>query len=349
MIRLSLKRLFVIGWKPSQLCVLQLQKFVSITFSKGVIIKYFVLIITLLVSDSGFSAMRRLLRRAAQTASLSSGKRAYTQRAPRFSERTHESDIKVVTASDTHDLQGNPGYNTLLNLPKGDLFIHAGDFTNYGTKAEVLRFLKFLEEVKEKYGYKYIAFVAGNRETILDKELDAFRDLRGMEEALEVRQMLPRLREKGIFYLEDESVTLFEDLEIYGSPWTLGAFGNRAFSCTEETLAEKFGKISKTANIVVTHCPPKGYGDLGEVIVETSEGSLDYKVLKHLGSKSLWDIIEEINPWMQVFGHEHEGYGVIEGGFEKTVYVNAAIATTRYEPHNEAQCFYVPRKNQKAF
>jgi predicted phosphodiesterase len=45
--------------------------------------------------------------------------------------------IRVVVMSDTHDLHFKVDF---LNLPKADIFIHAGDFTKFSTAPELVRF-----------------------------------------------------------------------------------------------------------------------------------------------------------------------------------------------------------------
>lgn len=50
---------------------------------------------------------------------------------------------RIVCVSDTH------GYNPAelgFNLPSGDVLIHAGDLSNRGTKSELKRTLKWIEE-----------------------------------------------------------------------------------------------------------------------------------------------------------------------------------------------------------
>lgn len=44
------------------------------------------------------------------------------------------STVTIVAMSDTHDLHHKIDIGS---LPKGDIFIHAGDFTKYSRKAEL--------------------------------------------------------------------------------------------------------------------------------------------------------------------------------------------------------------------
>lgn len=46
----------------------------------------------------------------------------------------------------------------------GDIFIHAGDFTDYGKEADFLAFFKYLERLN----FRYKIVISGNHEIILD-------------------------------------------------------------------------------------------------------------------------------------------------------------------------------------
>uniref|UniRef100_A0AC34FSC5 Calcineurin-like phosphoesterase domain-containing protein n=1 Tax=Panagrolaimus sp. ES5 TaxID=591445 RepID=A0AC34FSC5_9BILA len=48
----------------------------------------------------------------------------------------HENKVRFVCISDTHEKLGE----MLHMIPDGDVLIHAGDFTNYGDLAEVIKF-----------------------------------------------------------------------------------------------------------------------------------------------------------------------------------------------------------------
>ena len=104
-----------------------------------------------------------------------------------------ESAIRVVLISDTHDCE-----LTKLNLPTGDVLIHAGDFSRDGGKGQIKDFNKQLGEISHLF--RRIIVIAGNHDIGLDTD--------------------PEL--KGLFtnctYLEDESLSLC-GYNLYGSPW----------------------------------------------------------------------------------------------------------------------------------
>lgn len=70
-------------------------------------------------------------------------------------------DLRVVCISDTHGLHRN----MMHEIPQGDVLIHAGDFTDTGTRQEVIDFNDYLGELS--HPYKIV--IAGNHESILDK------------------------------------------------------------------------------------------------------------------------------------------------------------------------------------
>lgn len=150
--------------------------------------------------------------------------------------------IRIIHMSDTHDL-----HHKYQEIPKGDIFIHSGDWSCDGGLDEVERFIEFLERVpcKEKI------VIAGNHDTIMDGVFYEERWNFYHNEKLNYRQLQNRLRQKCI-YLE-ETYTFINGLKIYGSPYTPGmwAFGysrgkNRWYSIPNDT------------DILVTHGPIEG-------------------------------------------------------------------------------------------
>lgn len=69
--------------------------------------------------------------------------------------------VRVVCMSDTHSLTGNIKFE----IPDGDIFIHAGDFTRCGRLDEVNDFNKWIGELP----HKHKIVIAGNHELSFDK------------------------------------------------------------------------------------------------------------------------------------------------------------------------------------
>ena len=78
-------------------------------------------------------------------------------------------------------------------------------------------------------------------------------------------------------------------------------------------MPEIWQEIPSGIDILITHFPPYGIGDL------TRSG-------KHLGSKDLLSAIRRIKPQYHIFGHVHESYGLFKekiNNFEITL-INAS-------------------------
>lgn len=113
--------------------------------------------------------------------------------------------------------------------------------------------------------------------------------------------------------VQDEAIEL-RGLKIWGSPWQLRFF-DWAFNLDEPELAAKYAKIPGDVDVIVSHGPPLGAGDL------SSRG-------KPLGSPSLTAAIERIRPKLLVAGHIHPAYGIYN--LDATTVVNAALVDDQY-------------------
>lgn len=74
---------------------------------------------------------------------------------------TPRKKLSVVVVSDTHGSYKQ--LQKVLQL-KGDIFIHAGDFTDYGCEKDFTEFFKYLE----KLAFRYKIVISGNHEISLD-------------------------------------------------------------------------------------------------------------------------------------------------------------------------------------
>lgn len=210
--------------------------------------------------------------------------------------------MKITAISDLH------GHFPVLS--GGDLLIIAGDLTARHSTTEFFAFLAWLK--KQKYRKKVL--VAGNHDEVLDKGIPF--------------SMLDEFEQTCTYLLD--SVTEFEGLKIWGSPWTMKFLGQNpdymAFSCDIDTqMMEKWEMIPDDVDILITHTPPYG------ILDECSRGRFG---CKHLYNK-LYS--EKIKPRLHVFGHIHESHGHIPKMLDmpRTQFVNAAIMNEVYEPVNK--------------
>ena len=207
--------------------------------------------------------------------------------------------MKLILISDTHTMHEE------LVLPKGDILIHAGDFTGRGKPHEVEDFFGWLKRQAKEF--KHIVFIAGNHDMSFEYKSTW---------TVNMLKSLP----SNVHYLEDSSVTI-DGIKFYGSPWQ-PEFFNWAFNLRRgRELEEKWSMIPYDTDVLITHGPPMNI--------------LDYtqKDMWNVGCLDLYNKVLNIKPKLHVFGHIHEGYGIKE--HEGITFVNASSATLRYEMKNK--------------
>ncbi|MEM9777197.1 MAG: metallophosphatase domain-containing protein [Chloroflexota bacterium] len=191
--------------------------------------------------------------------------------------------MKLVLISDTHGLHDH------LNVPEGDVLLHAGDCSKSGKFGQIKDFNRFLGELP--HPHKII--IAGNHDF-------------GFEQHPAEAQALIT----NATYLEDEAITI-NGVKIYGTPWQ-PEFHNWAFNLPRgAALKEKWDLIPADTDILITHGPPLNIGD------RTFMG-------KRVGCEELAVRVKEIRPKIHLFGHIHEDAG--QWQIDETLYVNASIA-----------------------
>jgi len=214
-------------------------------------------------------------------------------------------DLKVVCISDTHNQLDT------LNIPDGDVLVHAGDFSMMGTEEEVV---KFFEDFSALPHYVKIC-IAGNHDFMPEKDPGGFRAL------------LPL----GITYLEDTSVTI-EGVKFYGTPWVQN-LPRWAFNIDDvKERAKKWEMIPDDVDVLITHGPPYGILDL----LKYPRAGED----PHVGCSALnYEVLERIKPKYNVFGHIHEARSTRKIG--ETTFINASILDEKYRIKNEPYIFNI--------
>ena len=207
--------------------------------------------------------------------------------------------MKLHIISDTHTKHRE------LNLPGGEVLIHAGDFMSSGYGLDdAVDFLNWFE-VQD---YTHKIFIAGNHDRIFEDNPE------GIKLVLDAYPT--------ITYLQDEGCTI-DGINFYGSPWT-PAFCGWAFQLHNDYEdTEIWRKIPTDTDVLITHGP--AFGALDQYEMTTGDWS------EHLGSKGLRDWIETNNPKLHICGHIHTGQGVLDGYGEVTTHINAACLGETYK------------------
>ncbi|XP_026470380.1 metallophosphoesterase domain-containing protein 1-like [Ctenocephalides felis] len=250
--------------------------------------------------------------------------------------------VRVVCMSDTHSLTPYIKFD----VPPGDIFIHAGDFTRCGKLEEVIEFNNWIGELP----HKHKIVIAGNHELSFDSNfthplqnvsercqhtgtsiLDEIPTLGMSKDEISSAITTENIKQhlSNCIYLEDKLIEVC-GLKIYGSPWQ-PEFCKWAFNLPRgKECLKKWNLIPENIDILITHTPPIGFGDL--CCSGVRAGCVEL----------LTTIQKRVKPKYHVFGHIHEGYGVSSDG--KIIFVNASTCDLNYMPANPPIVFELPLK-----
>ena len=205
--------------------------------------------------------------------------------------------MKLVCISDTHN-QINK-----IKLSYGDVLIIAGDITNNGTFNEVIKFNSDLELIRKTIGYKHVIFIEGNHDFYGEK-YDYYA----------MKALIPSVD----YFLRDSGIEI-NGIKFYGSPYT-PFYYNWAFNAHRGlAIKTKWDLIPNGTDVLITHGPPAGIGD----IVPNGDA---------VGCKDLLEAILRVKPKVHICGHIHNGYGVRR--FHDITFINASSCDERYSPVN---------------
>jgi Icc-related predicted phosphoesterase len=189
--------------------------------------------------------------------------------------------MRIVCIGDTH------GLHRQLELPGGDLLVHAGDFTFYSKPPSIVSdFNDWLESLP----HRHKIVVPGNHEFILEEPPN--------QGAITNATLLIN------------SGVEVDGLKIWGSsvtPLYGGAFGKSR----PEDRQRLWASIPEDVDILITHTPPFAILDHG-LPSERREGC-----------PYLFEAVFRARPRLHVFGHIHSGYGTLRTS--DTVFVNASL------------------------
>lgn len=208
--------------------------------------------------------------------------------------------MKIVAISDTH------GLHDRLELPPGDMILHAGDLSKRGEEREIVSFLDWFQSLD----YRYKIFIAGNHDFFFEKASTE-----------SIAQLIP----SEVIYLNDSGVTI-EGIRIWGSPVT-PTFFDWAFNRDRGAAISKHWElIPEGTDILMTHGPVAG------ILDKTIRG-------EHVGCADLLKKVQELKPTYYIGGHIHEAYGHEEQG--GTHFLNPALLDHNYRLKNAPMVFEV--------
>lgn len=185
-------------------------------------------------------------------------------------------------------------YNEIKEFPKADICIFAGDWCGSGYYLkETLDFVNWFKTLP----YKVKIAIPGNHDRLCEVNEEGVKDI---------------FLQADSHLLIDEIMD-YQGLSIYGSPWS-PKFYNWAYMLPEEQLKWKFKYIPEKVDVLVTHTPPKGILDPN-----------------NYGSEALRKRLNDVNPKIHIFGHNHGGYGYQET--INTRFYNVSVCSDADEEH----------------
>ena len=202
----------------------------------------------------------------------------------------YQDGVRLVLISDTHSL------HDAVDVPDGDVLVHAGDSTRRGRPEEIRAFDAWLGTLP----HPYKVVISGNHDFAFERDPQA------------------RTWIRNATYLQDEGIGI-EGLRFWGSPWQ-PRFFDWAFNLDRGApLAEKWALVPDDVDVLITHGPPMG------ILDRIYRG-------EHVGCEALLEAVIARRPRLHVFGHIHEAYGAFER--DGTTFVNASTCTLTMQPTN---------------
>ena len=192
--------------------------------------------------------------------------------------------MRIVAVADTHTFEHDLGA-----IPDGDVFVHAGDLLRRGTLAELADVSAWIRSLP----HEFKLVIAGNHDWCF----------------IDDRAACERALGEDVIYLEDQAASI-GGLRFWGSPWQ-PEYNDWAFNLPRgPALAEKWALIPDDTQVLITHGPPRGYGDRSPIGART-------------GCADLLQAVHRVAPALHLYGHIHQ-----DGGFWRAGGISFANVTT---------------------
>jgi len=257
-----------------------------------------------------------------------------------------ENYTRIACISDTH------GKHRQVSVPQCDVLLHGGDFTQTGEHRLVRDVDNYFEQLlvgedtrrrtKEISNDSLspsncngpvgeVICIAGNHDLTFQPETYAdnwktFHPIHGPLDTKITQSLLTHCT-----YLQDESY-VSKNVKFYGSPWSPKFGYGMAFNQTRHEIHRKWDLIPSDTDVLITHGPPIGRGDL----VHNGQRAGCVNLLQQVQTR--------VKPRIHLFGHIHEDYGVTNDG--TTLFVNGSSCTLNYSPDNP--CVVIDLPHDKA-
>ena len=147
--------------------------------------------------------------------------------------------ISIFCISDTHNGHNQREFDRKIREVRGDILIHAGDFSDGGTSEETEDFLEWLKSLNN---FQYKIFISGNMDGI------------GLENSQRKSQFLSQ-DDPHIIYLENESCNVL-GLNMYGCPKTPKFYGGFQYTRNSSEAKRLWNDIPRNCDLLISHGPP---------------------------------------------------------------------------------------------
>jgi predicted phosphohydrolase len=206
--------------------------------------------------------------------------------------------LRIVAMSDTHFKHRS------LTAPPGDILLHCGDLSSgHGSPKQLEDFLDWFNS--QPHTHK--VFILGNHDGYTESEVRTY-----------ITRFFPSLH-----FLLNSEITL-DGLRIWGSPYT-PSFSNWSWMLDRGAPIKRvWDQIPNGIDILMTHGPPYGHGDLVPAHYQNFPQAA--------GCLELLKRVIEVKPKIHFFGHIHEGYGLSISQECPTLFVNCASCDGSYDP-----------------
>ena len=213
--------------------------------------------------------------------------------------------MRLVCISDTH------GDHEGIELPEGDVLIHAGDLSGHGRLKETHAFMKWLG----RQSFEHILCIAGNHDEFMEQQ-----PLMALQFA----------QDNGVCLLNDSGCTI-DGVKFWGSPITPRYLDWAFMRDPGKPIEAHWRLIPMDTDVLVTHGPP--YGIMDQVLRPDGD-------MVRTGCPSLLSTVRKVSPEVHLFGHIHEGHGREEHG--NTTFFNVSTMDEHYRRTNPPVIIDVP-------